>query len=130
MYKEPPPFCLFLTSECHDLFIFRIAFWISLKQYASRNTFITANLLFSGALLARHLIFRVSGEAAAFSMDQYVGNHNKPNRRIILILAAERASLKSGIHLVTCSAIVFPLALQEHQTEHCLRNLITAGGFV
>lgn len=73
--------------------------------------FIAADLSLSGALLARNLIFIVSGEAAAFSMDQYVGNHTTPN----IILAAERASLNYGIHLVTCSATVFPLTLQKHQ---------------
>lgn len=77
--------------------------------------FIATDLLLSGALLARHLVFIVSGEAAAFSMGQYVGNHTKPNRKTLLILAAERASLKSGIHLVTCSATAFPLTLQKHQ---------------
>lgn len=47
--------------------------------------FIATDLLLSGALLARLLIFIVSGEAAAFSMDQYVGNHTTPNRRTLLI---------------------------------------------
>lgn len=105
--KSPPPLLSF--PHFRIWFFFRIAFQISFKQCAPCSRFIAINLSYSGTLLARHLIFIASWEAADFSMGQHTGNHTKPYRRKLLIFSAEWASV------ITCLRYI-----PDDSQCHCL----------
>lgn len=83
---------LFVFSSLQNLIFFQNSI-SDLFQCAPCSMFIAISLSYSGTLLARHLIFIVSWEAADVSMGQHIGNHTKSYRRNLLVFSAERASL-------------------------------------